>query len=87
MISISWALSWLLTNWRVALAVLAVVGAGLLVLKVENDAYRRGEAACAAQAAAADRERTDAANRADDDARRCLLDPDCRLRDDGFRRD
>lgn len=32
------------------------------------------------------RRRTDAATVADDTARRCALDPDCLLRDDGYRR-
>lgn len=76
-----------LANWKLVLVGLALLGAGALVLKINNDAYDRGYAAYQAEVAAATREKTDAANRADSDAARCSLDPACRLRDDGFKRD
>lgn len=65
-----------------ALAAALIAGAGLLHHKI----YAEGYAACLADAASIAREKTDAANKADDAARRCFNDPACRLSDDGFER-
>lgn len=77
----------LLANWRLALGVAAVIGLGLAAWRIDSRAYERGRTSALAEQAAVIRERTDAANRADDAARRCAGDPACRLQDDGYRRD
>lgn len=81
------ALAWALANWRLiaAGAVLVALAAGAVTLN--NRAYERGYASHQAEQAAQIQEKTNAANRADDLAVRCSLDPTCRLRDDGFRRE
>lgn len=67
---------------------LAAVGAALLALAyVASAIHKAGYNAATATVATQEKERTNAANRADDAARRCAVDPDCRLRDDGLRRD
>lgn len=80
-------MTWLFANWRVVVAGLAVIAAGVMVIRFERDAYQRGYTAAIAEMQAAEQERTNAANAADDVVRRCLLDPACRVLDDGWRRD
>lgn len=46
-----------------------------------------GQASYAAEVAQQLKEKSDAVNQADDLARRCATDPECRVRDDGYRRD
>ena len=46
-----------------------------------------GYASYAASVAQQLKEKSDAVNQADDLARRCAADPECRVRDDGYRRD
>lgn len=81
------ALAWALANWKLiaAGAVVAALAAGAIT--INNRAYERCYATHQAEQAAKTQEKTDAANRANDDAARCALDPACRLRDDGYRRE
>lgn len=81
------ALLLLLSHWR-ALAVAA--GAIALVLAAwrwDAAAVRRGYEACRAEIIAAEERRTEDATDADEAARRCAADPECRMRRDPFRRD
>lgn len=84
-------LAWALANWKLVAAGAAFVAiTGALAagaLTINNRAYERGYATHQAEQAAQIQEKTNAANRADDAAARCALDPDCRMRDDGWRRE
>ncbi|MFG1409494.1 hypothetical protein V5G24_00140 [Xanthobacter sp. VTT E-85241] len=77
----------LIANWRLVAAGLALLGLAAGAITINNRAYERGYAARAAEGAALDAEKNNAATRADDDARRCSLDADCRMRNDGYKRD
>lgn len=55
--------------------------------RVDASAYHRGYAARVTEEVAADARRMNDATHADDDARRCAADPDCRLRRDPYQRD
>ncbi|MEP9368645.1 hypothetical protein [Xanthobacter sp. VNH20] len=85
------ALAWALANWKLVAAgaaFVAVIGAlAAAGITINNRAYERGYATHQAEQAVISQEKTNAANRADDAAARCALDPDCRLRDDGYRRE
>jgi len=80
-------IAWLILNWRVVAvgAALAAMLGSMLV--IDQRGYARGYAAAQADQARVERGKADAANRADEDSRRCAADPECRLRNDGFRRD
>lgn len=77
----------LFANWRILLTLLAPILLAIIAWGIDGHGYDRGYAARVAEEATIIRERTDAANRADDDARRCAADPACRLSNDGWRRD
>lgn len=78
---------WFLANWRVVAAGGLVAALAYGAWHINDRAYDRGYAARVAEESTATKERTDAANRADDTARRCAADPGCRLQNDGYRRD
>lgn len=80
-------IAWISASWRIVLACVAAVAIFGALAWWDHRAYQRGYDAYKSEAEHAERERTNAANHADDDARKCALDPDCRMRDDGFRRD
>lgn len=66
---------------------LALAGLVLAAWRIDAAAYGRGYKTRVAEEAALSQEKIHDANRADDGARRCALDPACRLRNDGWRRD
>ena len=66
-------------------AIAAVIVAVVIIVYFKGRAD--GRASYAAQATQQLKEKSDAASKADDDARRCASDPDCRLSNDGYRRD
>jgi len=72
---------------KLALKVAAVLTAGWFAWSWNDRAWQRGYDARIAEETATVKEKTDAANRADGDAARCVLDPACRVQNDGFRRD
>jgi hypothetical protein len=67
----------------VGLALLALAVAGWLKYDIAKDAVQAFKAKLFTQEAARVKNATDA----DDVAKRCALDPGCRLQDDGWRRD
>ncbi|MEW6256844.1 MAG: hypothetical protein AB1592_12890 [Pseudomonadota bacterium] len=81
------ALAWIVTNWRLLALAGAVAALAFAGWRIDAAATVRCEAGFLARQARAIEEKTNAATDADDDARRCALDPACRLRDDGWRRD
>ncbi|CAH1661572.1 conserved hypothetical protein [Hyphomicrobiales bacterium] len=80
-------IAWPFANWRLiaAAGIFAVLAYG--AWEINDRAYDRGYAARVTEETTATKERTNAANRADDAARRCAADPGCRLQNDGYRRD
>jgi hypothetical protein len=72
---------------RLAVLAAAVLAAAGIYAGWRHAVYQAGQDSVRAEITAHDKERTDAANRADDAAGRCARDPDCRMQDDGFRRD
>lgn len=68
---------------RLALVALVLGAIGGVYMKGRADGYAKHVSEIALIA----KEKTDAANRADDAARRCSADPACSLSNDGYRRD
>jgi hypothetical protein len=66
-----------------ALVAVCIVAAGSIALRIRADGYNSR----VVEEVRATTKRSTNANRADDAARRCAADPDCRLSNDGFRRD
>lgn len=77
----------MILNLKLVIAAAVLAALALAGWRIGDRAYDRGYGARVAEEAAVIKERTDAATRADDDARRCAADPGCRLQDDGYRRD
>lgn len=79
-------MTWLIKNWRLVLAIAAAVAVFFALIWVDQRGYDRGYQTHQAEIAKQEKERTNAANRADDDARRCAGDPACLMSDDGYQR-
>lgn len=74
-------------NLKLIAAGAFAIGILAAVWWIDGTAYDRGYNSRVAEEAALIQEKSNAANRADDAARRCAADPTCRLSDDIYRRD
>ena len=78
---------WLAKNWRLVLAIAAALVVFIALIWIDQRGYDRGYQTHEAEIAKNEKVRTDDASRADENARRCALDPACLMSDDGFKRD
>lgn len=72
-----------MTYLRIAAVLFVISAIAGVYMKGRADGYAKHVAEITILA----KENTDAANRADDAARRCSADPTCSLSNDGYRRD
>lgn len=80
-------LLWIRSNWKPVVMTL-LIAAVIAYHKIEvQRAWYAGRAALQSEQKAEAQRRDDNANAADVAARECARDPDCRLRNDGHRRD
>lgn len=80
-------ITWCKANWKLVAAGLVLAALAWGAWQIDAAATDRCEAGFEAREARHLKEQTNAANAADDAARRCAGDPACRLSDDGYRRD